>query len=230
MQPLTDEDKVFLAALKHKDFDCLPLRDQVRYFCDFAFDRGDTVITLTDYQELFAVAHLSSPRSGKPIQPTATKLRTMLEQLQATEAFPYLLAAEGCVVPWRALYQDWVFTFRALTASKAESLSQRLNSMVHGPQPFIPRHRRTDDGDGWSVGTSVRLQSRAWPCAVAEALHNGMAVSPEWTYQGDGKRIAIASAKPSNQPSVLTARWEIRAIPRSIETEQTHTPESTLMA
>ena len=214
MQPLTNEDRAVLGALKKEDFDCLPLRDQIRYFCDFVFDRGDTVISIADYRELFDAASLTSPRSGKPVQPTASQIRAILVQLELTGDLPFALVETVCVIPWVSLHQDWVFRFHAPTGAKAEALAQRLNSKVQGPQPFIPRLSRTNELDAWSAGTSVRLRTRSWPCAVAEALRNGNKLSAAWRYQGDGRHIAIAITDRSNQPALLEARWEIRIEPK----------------
>jgi hypothetical protein len=214
MQPLTDEDRATLARLRHEELDCLPLREQVRYFSDYLFDRGDTLVTPGDFRELFLAAAMVSPGSGKAIRPTEAALRTALERLLRAGELPFVASPQGYVVPWEALLQDWQFTFQAASPAKAEGIAQRLNHLAGGPQPFVPRPQRVEPDETWTFTTSVRLKTRAWPCAVAEALRNSAPLSQEWLYQGDGRRVASARNERLSQPLLIRAGWRLRPLPK----------------
>jgi hypothetical protein len=65
------------------DFDCIPRGYQVKLYVDMLRERGVQRFMAEDISQIFAVAAMKSPRSGKKVTLSARKAAEHLERLVA---------------------------------------------------------------------------------------------------------------------------------------------------
>jgi hypothetical protein len=165
VQPLHPFEVSYLQRLKvsPNDFDCLDLPDQAAFFVGYLFQRGDSAFAAQDVAGLFAVADMTSPRSGKPTRPSA---RVVADLLAAASDRSLYRPSDGehYTLPRARLHQDWLFHLRTPSRNKAERTADRLNGAIGGRYPFVPRLERQAPDQDRCFRVSTPLRSVTWPC------------------------------------------------------------------
>lgn len=180
MRSLLPSERNQLTRLSLQDVDCLPLVEIVRVLSQWCFDRGDVELNTAEMRDLFAIANLTNPRTGKQILPSPAQITAAVRTLSNSQRIALIPTESGYSLPWRLLKQEWILCVRAANRGKAIRHLERLSERTGRDSQFV-HVREFAAPDLWSTTFSAPLQALAWPCAVAEAVTRATSLHKAWS-------------------------------------------------
>jgi hypothetical protein len=202
---LENEEVDYIRGLTRgtNDFDCLTRPLQIEHFANFLVGRGRYSFSVEEIRELFSVASLTSPRSGKPVSPSPSEITDALDRLVAKGELALIRDGETYRSPWRALYMSWRINLNG-SPDKFESICRRLMSTARRH----PERAQLVDRSPPLVAFDVHLLALGRTPAVGEAWQIAMATATRWNvFTREG--IVVAESERLPLPAIARAQWSI---------------------